>query len=684
MDFSKKVRFKGQLKLYMQWPFIISLFLLGVNIWIYMIDLTAGIVMTGCLGLYLVIAFILYFRNREIIVADLIEFATQYGLVQNQLLKGLDIPYILVLDDGKIIWSNEAFRERISKASRREKYINKIFPSINRNVFPLNELDKEHLELEFLGVEYKVELQKVGLSHLTRHEQLIDANSQDEGFIAISFQDVTELNRNIRLVDEQRLIAGLIYIDNYDELIDSIEGYKQALATAVIEKKINQYIGEMDGLIKKLEKDKFFIVLQKKYFEKIKADRFSLLDDVKEINLGNNRIVTLSVGLGLSTDTYAQSYNHARVAIDLAMARGGDQAIFKTIDGLTYFGGKHEQVAKNTRVKARVKAEAFREFVEGKDQIIAMGHKMADIDSFGASIGIYCAARALGKRAYIVINEITTSVQPFYDSFVDSPDYPGDMFLTSEEAMHYLTENTMVVVVDTNKPMLCDCQELLTKAKTIAVFDHHRQESCNIENAVLSYIEPYASSACEMISEILQYIVDDIKVDGIEADCMYAGILIDTSNFQNRTGVRTFEAAAFLRRNGADITRVRKTFREDMSSYKVKASAIQSAESYMGEFAVAVCNGEGVDSPTILGAQIANELLEIKGIRASFVLTLYKEVVYLSARAIDEINVQVIAERLGGGGHINVAGAQFATDNVDAVRNTVKDTLKDMREKGEI
>lgn len=247
-----------------------------------------------------------------------------------------------------------------------------------------------------------------------------------------------------------------------------------------------------------------------------------------------------------------------------------------------------------------------------------------------------------------------------------------------------VTENTMVVVVDTNKPELTECEELLGMTKTIVVLDHHRQGSNSIDNAVLSYIEPYASSTCEMVAEVLQYIADDIRIKAVEADCMYAGIMIDTNNFVSRTGVRTFEAAAFLRRCGADITRVRKMFRDDMDSYRAKAETVRRAEVYRGEFAIAECPGKGIESPTIVGAQAANELLNIAGIRASFVLTAYNGKVYLSARAIDEVNVQVIAERLGGGGHINVAGAQFSDMEVEEVIGMIKGTLDEMIEGGDI
>ncbi len=677
------IELKGQLKLYMRWPLIMSLLLIAMNVWMYTLYTRAGMLMSIFIVVYLVVVAILYLRNREIIVADLIEFANQYGEVQNKLLKELDIPYVLVLEDGKIIWSNDEFRDTISASKRKEKYIGKLMPELNRSIFPKEDNIHMAMEIEYEEHMYSVEIRRVTI--LSDSVKFLNLN-KNEHFIAISFKDHTELNRYIREREEEQLIAGLIYIDNYDEVLSSTDEESHPLLIAMVEREINQYIANMHGVIKKLENDKFFVIFKRKDFQLIEDDKFSLLEKVKGLTEPEETTVSLSIGLGLNEEgeSYNQSYNYARVAIDLALARGGDQAVYKTNKSIKYFGGKREQMSKNTRVKARVKAEALREFIQGKDQVIAMGHRIADVDSFGAAVGIYRAAVSLEKKAYIVINEITTSVKPLYDSFINNPEYPADMFLKSSEIDHYVTENTMVVVVDTNKPTMCDCPELLKRCNTIAVLDHHRQDSTIIENAVLSYIEPYASSACEMVSEILQYIVDDVKIRNIEADSMFAGIVIDTNNFMNRTGVRTFEAAAFLRRNGADVTRVRKLFREDMESYRIKAEAIHKSEVYKKMYAFAECVPSGVNSPTILGAQIANELLDISGIKASFVFTPYNEVVYVSARSIDEMNVQLVAEKLGGGGHINVAGVQFPDVTVAEAQSKVKRILDQMIQRGDI
>lgn len=677
---NKNMRLKGQLRMYMQWPLIMTILLLAMNIWMYMTDQKAGLTMTVFVIIYAVIVGLLYFYNRSLILADLIQFSTQYKGIQNTLLKELTVPYAIILEDGHILWKNDCFSEIVDG---REKFIQKIIPELNKGIFPKDDETRNELEITYKERDYQVELRRISLEGFSESERMLQIPKEKEYFIALYMRDVTELNSYIRENEDQRLIAGLIYIDNYDEVMESVEEVRQSLLVALIDRKINKYINDVDGIVKKLENDKYFFVVKKESYRKFEADKFSLLEEVKQVNIGNARSATLSIGLGLNTATYALSYNYARMAIDLALARGGDQAVIKDCKGITYFGGKKEQTAKNTRVKARVKAEALREFIVAKDQVIVMGHKISDPDSFGACMGIYRAAVALEKKAHIVINDVSTSIKPLYDEIAQSSVYGKDIFLTSGEALDYISDSAMVVVVDTNKPQMTECPELLKRSKTIAVLDHHRQSSTVIDNAVLSYIEPYSSSTCEMVAEVLQYIVDDIKVPSIEADCLYAGIMIDTRNFMNRTGVRTFEAAAYLRRCGADITRVRKMFRDDMESYRAKAEAMRMAEVYREQYAIAECPSD-IASPTVLAAQTANELLDINGIKASFVLTVYNGRIFLSARSIDEVNVQIIAEKLGGGGHINSAGAQFEHTNVKEAIEALKVTIDQMIEEGDI
>ena len=318
--------------------------------------------------------------------------------------------------------------------------------------------------------------------------------------------------------------------------------------------------------------------------------------------------------------------------------------------------------------------------METRDQVLIMGHSIGDVDSFGSAIGIYRIAKTLGKKAHIVINEITTSVRPVIDRFLKDADYEEDMFLNSQQALEIEDANMLLVVVDVNRTSYTECPELLERTKTVVVLDHHRQVGEGIENAVLSYIEPYASSACEMVTEILQYVDDNLKLRQVEADAMYSGIVIDSNNFLTKTGVRTFEAAAFLRRCGADITRVRKIFRISRQEYQLRAEAVRGMEIYMDHYAITECKAEGVDSPTILGAQVANELLNISDVKASFVLTEYNNKIYVSARSIDELNVQLVMEQLGGGGHLSVAGAQLTGVDVEQGKQMVRDVLRWMVE----
>jgi c-di-AMP phosphodiesterase-like protein len=408
------------------------------------------------------------------------------------------------------------------------------------------------------------------------------------------------------------------------------------------------------------------------------------LDEVKGVNIGNEMAVTISIGLGANGEEYTQNCEYSRIAIDLALGRGGDQAVVKDGEKIYFYGGKSKQVEKNTRVKARVKAHALRELLESKEKIVIMGHKIGDIDSLGAAIGIYVAAKSIGKPAYIVINEITTSIRPMLELFTESGDYDDDMFINSERAIEMVSYGTAVVVVDVSRPSYVECPEILNKTKDIVVLDHHRRSSDTIENASLSYIEPYASSASEMVAEILQYFTDGIKLKPVEAEAMYGGIMIDTNNFSKKTGVRTFEAAAFLRKCGADVTNVRKLFRDSFDDYKAKAEAISSAEAFEEVYAMAVCPSEGIDSPTVLGAQIANELLNINGVKASFVLTEHNHKVYVSARSMGDINVQLIMERLGGGGHLDTAGAQMENVSIYEAKGILKNLIRGMEAEKEI
>lgn len=678
----KDIKFKGQLKLYMQWPMFLIVLLLAMNVAMYALENRAGILMSIFVGIYAIVVVILYYYNKQILINELINFATGYGQIQKKLLQDLEIPYALLDENGKVIWMNTSFKGVVGKTRDYKKSITNLFPAITKEKLPTNdEPVTMHLNME--KIDYRVEMQKVMLDHITETVGILEAEDYEGYLIAVYLFDETELNRYIKVNKDQQLVAGLIYIDNYDEVIEGVEDVRSSLLVALIDRKINKCISGIDGIVKKMESDKYFVVMKQVCLEQLEEKRFELLDDVKTVNIGNEIPVTLSIGLGVGGNTYLQNYEYARNAIDLALGRGGDQAIVKRKDKIVYYGGKAKQVEKNTRVKARVKAQALRELIETRDKVMVMGHQMGDADSFGAAIGIYRAAKTMNKKTHVVINEITTSVRKLIDGFIDNPDYEEDMFLNSGQAKEIMDHNTLLVVVDVNRPSYTECPELLQMCKTIVVLDHHRQTTEVIENAVLSYVEPYASSACEMVAEILQYFDDNVKIRTMEADCLYSGILIDTDSFVNKTGVRTFEAAAFLRRNGADVTRVRKMFRDDMREYKARAEVVRNAEVYLGAYAISILPQMDLDSPTIIGAKAANELLNIVGVKASFVFTEFNDKIYISARSIDEVNVQIIMEKLGGGGHQTVAGAQLHGNLKDAVAQ-LKETLSEMISKGEI
>ena len=678
------VKLKGRLKTYMQYSIYLGILLVLVDIGVLLIDVRAGLLLAAFVVFYFAIVAFMLLYNRPVIMNELVSFATHYGQIQKRLLRELELSHALLDESGKIVWTNKLFEDLVQKPKGYNKSITSIFSSITKEKLPgEGDVTETEMNIEYENGFYTVKMKKIPLKEMAENSDIIEAPGYDGYLIAVYMFDNTALQIALKEVDDQSLCVGLIYIDNYEEALESVEEVRRSLLTALIDRKINKYISAVDGVARKTEKDKFMIILRKKAALQLQEMRFDILDDVKTVSIGNEMAVTISIGLGYDGLTYAQNCEFARNAIDLALGRGGDQAVVKTPNNIVYYGGKSQQVEKNTRVKARVKAHALKEIISAKDEVIIMGHRLADVDSFGAAVGIYRIARTLEKRAHIVLNDVTTSVKPLVDLFTDNPDYEN-MIISGQEALDMGERNAVLVVVDVNKPSITECPDLLKVCKSIVVLDHHRQGSETIENATLSYVEAYASSTCEMVSEILQYIYDNIKISNEEADCMYSGIMIDTNNFMTKTGVRTFEAAAFLRRNGADVTRVRKLFRDDVEEYKAKADAVSQAEIYRTYYAISTCTSDGIESPTIIGAQAANELLNIKGIRASFILTAYQGIIYVSARSIDEVNVQVIMERLGGGGHLNVAGCQFTGGTIEEGIVALKETIDKMIEEGDL
>ncbi|MBQ2744906.1 MAG: DHH family phosphoesterase [Lachnospiraceae bacterium] len=680
---NSKLKFKGKMITHLIYPVILGLMVLGIGVYEYLSNMTAGLIIIIASAILTIASLIMYLVHKPVVMRDLIEFAVDYAQVQKELLRDLAIPYGLIDTEGNLLWTNKEIEMVFGQEVSRQKNVCDLFEEISLEELKLEEESKE-FHIRHNDRDYCVECKRIDVKNVFNATKVLAIEEEDDYLVAMYFFDETEINRLQKENSDQRLVAGLIYIDNYEEALESVEDVKKSLLTALIERKINQFGANIDAVVKKLEKDKYFIAFQYKYLEGLQAGKFAILDEVKAVNIGNEMDMTISIGIGYNGETYNQNCDYSRMAMDMALGRGGDQAVVKDGDRTYYYGGKSKQVEKNTRVKARVKAHALRELLATKETVIIMGHQIADIDSFGAAIGIYRAVKALNKRAYIVLNEVTTSLRPMVDRFLNNSDYEEDLLIKSPAAIELAKKDAAIIVVDVNRPSYTECPELLEVGRTIAVLDHHRQTSEIIENALLSYVEPFASSACEMVAEILQYIQDGIKLKQVEADAMYGGIMIDTNNFTQKTGVRTFEAAAFLRRSGADVTRVRMMFRNNITEYKARAEAVSRAEVFMDQFAIADCIAEGLESPTVVCAQAANEMLNISGINASFVLTKYNEKVYISARSISNINVQLIMERLGGGGHMNIAGAQLEGYTVAEARRHLKEIVMSMVEEGDL
>lgn len=680
-----RMRLRGNLKTYLRWPLFFGILLILMTIQLFSVSVRSGVIGIGYTILYLMIAGLINFSGRRKLKKDLIEFATNYGEMQMRMMKTLTVPFAILSEDGHMLWGNDEFVSVIVNKKAARRNIANIFEEITLDSLPdSDEVKVVHVRTEdkyYRVVMKLVESDNAGEGDTVKTDinQLMD-NSR---LISVFLYDETDIMELEQKREAENLVVGLLYIDNYDELIDSIDEIRQSLIMALIDRKINKYMQGIDAISKKLEKDKFLFMFKQSYLSEICSNRFAILEEIRDINLGNESSATISIGIGVGRDTFVERYDLARAAIDLALGRGGDQAVIKSIDQEKFYGGKSVQIERNTRVKARVKAHALKELIEGKERVVVMGHSIGDVDSFGASIGIYRIAKTLNRKANVVLNEVSQSVKPIRDRFY-TKEYEEDMIITGDEAKELVDENTVLVIVDVNRASYTECPELIEQAQSVVVIDHHRQAGDAIDKAVLFYIEPYASSASEMVAEISQYIGSGLKLKSAEAEAMYAGIMIDTNYFSNKTGVRTFEAMAYLRRNGADAVRIRKAFREDIDEYKIRAAAIQDTELYEGVFAIAESKSEGIESPTVFASKIANSLLDISNVKASFVLTKYRGKVYISARSIDEVNVQVMMERLGGGGHINMAGAQLENVEVEEAKNMIKQEIDSMIEEGEI
>ena len=679
----KHLKVTGKLKSYLQWPLaLISLWAVLVVFLYIRVGTKAGTAGLVFMLIYVLLVFLIYLSSAPRLANEMITFATEYGQVQKKMLQEFSLPYALLDEDGRFLWMNDEFIALSGRDRHYHKHITVLFPEL-RQESVLEGDSTGTARVEKNGRIFRAEFRRIQVDEMLDDRSEFSADDND-CLIAVCLFDETDFSRLSDEREANKPVVGILCLDNYDEVMEGVEEVRRSLLLALVERKIDRYFTEVDGIVKRQGNDRYFFMMPKKSLDECEESRFTILDDVKTVNIGNELSLTLSAGIGVGSNSYLQNMDAATAAMELALGRGGDQVVVKDGYRTRFFGGKTESTEKMTRVKARVKAHALKEIIDSKDRVVVMGHKLMDIDALGAAIGVCRAAKTVGKAVHIVADDVSDSVLPTMQLFRDDPEYGEDFFVNREKAASLTGSDTALVVVDTNKSGYITCKDLLGLTNTIVVLDHHRQGSDRIQNAVLSYIEPYASSTCEMVAEVLQYFDDSLKLRSVEADAMYAGIVIDTNNFVTRTGVRTFEAAAYLRRCGADVTRVRKLFRDNMEDLRAKAQTVANAEIFEGIYAISVCPSRGVHSPTVVSAQAANELLDVVGIKASFVLTDYNEQIYISARAIDEVNVQLIMERLGGGGHLNIAGAQLPDYTVEEALKLLKDTIKQMKDEGEI
>ncbi len=653
----------------------------------------------GVSAVYLVASIIYYEYMDRMLTGEIAQAGQEQNEIRKTVIQEMPVAVLLTDENGNVLLYNDRFRKEFGRRSAK-KNISQMFTEIYRKVLPdVGGSKKYHVSVEdkkycvectssILLAEGSEETGGQAEEAGSRTEASGKGHDQQEGkdeVLTFCFFDETQFVGYQEEARQTSLVAGLIYLDNYEEVLENMEEVRQSLLLAVIERNIVRYMTNLNAIVKKFEKDKFLFVFEERNLESLVESKFSILDDIRGISMGNDLAPTLSISVGVHGDSYIETYESARMAMDLALGRGGDQAVVRDGETISYYGGKTQKVEKSTRVKARVKAHAMREIMLTHDKVFVMGHRNPDADCVGAALGIYRLARTLGKKAYIVMDKECPAIEPIVNGvFANNHAEDDPVFVTNEEAKSLRDEYSMLVVVDVNIPGMTEYPELIRQIKTVVVLDHHRQTSDTISNTVVSYVEPYASSACEMVAEILQYMPDKIRLQPIEADALYSGILIDTDNFVLKAGVRTFEAAAYLRRAGADVTRVRKMFREDMDHFRIRASIVNRAELFLDVFAISTLDGRDIVGPIVSGAKAANSMLGVQGVRASFVLTQLEEGIYISARSIDDVNVQIIMEKFGGGGHLTMAAVMLKDVTLNEAVLSLKEVLSAMTDSGDI
>ena len=559
-------------------------------------------------------------------------------------------PLIIMETDGNVIWKS-------SKVV--SEFANTDITSILKNLAKEIKLDILESKLNKEGAKSSIDKEvEIGKNtYKVLGEYVKSKKKRNDYMMTLYFVDNTELLKIEKKLQDEEGCIGFIMIDNYDEMIELLPEDKKAFILAEVEKKIFDWAYRYNGAIVKSDRKTYSYLIKQQDLEKIKQEKFDILDEIKEIDTDETVTVTLSIAISNEGNTSLEKYKSAQAAMDLVLGRGGDQAVTRENDRYTFFGGKTLEVEKRTRVKARTVARALEQLIEETEKVIVMGHINTDIDSLGSSLGIYRLAKSLGKEAFIVNNNTGVSLEQYIETLKENDEYK-EAFLNKTEALNEITEDTLLVVVDTHKNNYVEIPELLEETSKIVVIDHHRKSPEFIEKAILTFHEVYASSAAELVTEILQYAETHVELTQLEAEGLYAGIMTDTKNFTFKTGVRTFEAAAFLRKIGVDILKVKKWFQSDLKNYNQIADIVKNAEITNDTIGISIYDKED-KNVNLICAKAADELLTISDITASFVLGKVGEKIFVSGRSIGDINVQIILEKLGGGGHITVAGAQL-------------------------
>lgn len=593
---------------------------------------------------------------------------TRRSRVEKLLTGYVPFPMCIINEQGKVI-----------KAS---KYISEVFKydSIkDADIFALTNIKVADFYAEdFNEKGYTIERNE---KTFRLRSQLLDITN--EKHLALYFFDITQQDEIKGKYEEEKTCIAIINVDNYDELTASTAEDKKLILSTEIDKMIRQWAAKGDATIVRYKANLYFMVLQKSYLTKILESKVSILDDIRHIETEADFPVTLSIGIGAGGENLVKTEAYALSALDLALGRGGDQAVVKTESVLEYFGGKMQTVEKGNKGKSRIIAHAVHQLMEESNKVVIMMHRNPDMDAFGAAIGMYRIAKNRGKDAYIVINNYYDTLAYVYEQIKQTEQY---QMITSEKAMNIVDRNTLLIVVDTHRPSLTECKELLDMTQKIVVIDHHRKAEEFIEGAILYYMEPYASSTCELVTEMLQYSGDKKSIAKLEAEVLLAGISMDTNRFAIKTGVRTFEAASWLRRSGADTAIVKRFFQTDIDVFKIRAACI--ANSRVDENGMAFSESPVVHSDIqVINAQAADELLTIKNVKASFVAGRNEQgKTIISARSLGDLNVQTIMEKLGGGGHLTTAGAQVdmspseALEEIQQITNAIFEAKNSKKE----